>query len=86
LFIVGGLFQTVTAGLLQFPAWLWSMLAGVISVALGIFVLYRMQDASVFFLGLVVGVDFVVDGISFIAFATALHKIPKISVVTPKAA
>ena len=86
LFIVGGLFQTVTAGLLQFPAWLWSMLAGVISVALGIYVLYRMQDASVFFLGLVVGVDFVVDGISFIAFATALHKIPKISVVTPKAA
>jgi len=86
LFIVGGLFQTVTAGLLKFPSWLWAMLSGVISLALGIFVLYRMQDASVFFLGLVVGVDFVVDGISFIAFATALHKIPKITVVTPKAA
>jgi len=86
LFIVGGLFRTVTANLLRFPAWLWSMLSGVISLALGIFVLYRMQDASVFFLGLVVGVDFVVDGILFIAFATALHKIPKISVVTPKAA
>ena len=86
LFIVGGLFQTVTAGLLKFPSWLWAMLSGVISLALGIFVLYRMQDTSVFFLGLVVGVDFVVDGISFIAFATALHKIPKLTVYTPKAA
>ena len=86
LFIVGGLFQTVTAGILRFPAWLWSMLSGVISLALGIFVLYRMQDASVFFLGLVVGVDFVVDGISFIAFATELHKIPKLEVLKPKAA
>ena len=88
LFIVGGLFQLVTAGLLRFPSWLWSMLAGVISLALGIFVLYRMQDASIFFLGLVVGVDFVVDGISFIAFATALHEIPKITTTTysPKAA
>ena len=86
LFIVGGLFQTVTAGLLRFPAWLWSMLSGVISLALGIFVLYKMQDASVFFLGLVVGIDFVVDGVSFIAFATELHKIPKLEVYKAKAA
>jgi len=86
LFIVGGLFQTVTAGLLKFPAWLWSMLSGIISGVLGIFVLYKMQDASPFFLGLVVGVDFVVDGISFIAFATELHKIPKLTVYAPKAA
>jgi len=86
LFIVGGLFQTVGAGLLRFPSWLWAMLSGVISIALGILVLYRMQNASVFFLGLVVGVDFVVDGISFVAFATQLHKIPKIAVYTPKAA
>lgn len=86
LFIVGGLFRTVTAGLLRFPAWLWSMLSGVIALALGIFVLYRMQDASVFFLGLVVGAGFVVDGISFIAFATELHKIPKLEVLKPKAA
>jgi uncharacterized membrane protein HdeD (DUF308 family) len=86
LFIVGGLFQTVTAGLLRFPAWLWSLLSGVISLALGIFVLYRMQNASIFFLGLVVGVDFVVDGISFIAFGSELHKIPKFEVYKPKAA
>src|SRR5271157_1491861 len=87
LFIVGGLFRTVGAGLLRFPSWPWAMLSGLISLALGIFVLYRMQDVSVFFLGLVVGVDFVVDGISFIAFSTALHTIPKIAVYnTPKAA
>ena len=86
LFIVGGIFQTVTAGLLRFPSWLWAMFSGVISLALGLVVLYRMQAASVFFLGLVVGVDFVVDGISFVAFATQLHKIPKIAVYTPKAA
>jgi uncharacterized membrane protein HdeD (DUF308 family) len=86
LFIVGGLFRTVGSGLLRFPSWLWTMLSGVIALILGIVVLAKMPVASVFFLGLVVGVNFVLDGAAFLALATALHKIPKIVVHTPKAA
>jgi uncharacterized membrane protein HdeD (DUF308 family) len=86
LFIGGGLFQIVSASLLRFPAWLWSMLSGVISLALGILVLARMSVTSVFFLGLVVGVNFVLDGAWCIALATQLHKIPRLAVYTPKAA
>jgi uncharacterized membrane protein HdeD (DUF308 family) len=86
LLIVGGLFRTVGSGLLRFPSWLWAMLSGVIALTLGIIVLAKMPVASVFFLGLVVGVNFVLDGTAFLALASALHKIPKIVVHTPKAA
>jgi len=62
------------------------MLSGVISLALGILVLARMSVTSMFFLGLVVGVNFVLDGAWHIALATQLHKIPKLAVHKPKAA
>jgi uncharacterized membrane protein HdeD (DUF308 family) len=45
-----------------------------------------MSVTSVVFLGLVVGVNFVLDGAWCIALATQLHKIPKMAVYTPKAA
>lgn len=86
LFIVGGLFQLVSATLLRFPSWLWAMLSGVISLAMGILVLAKMSETSVFFLGLVVGVNFVLDGAWYVALATQLHKIPKFGVYQPKAA
>jgi uncharacterized membrane protein HdeD (DUF308 family) len=86
LFIVGGLFRTVVASLLRFPSWLWAMLSGVISLALGILVLAKMPVTSAFFLGLVVGVDFVMDGASFVALGTELHKLPDIAVYNSKAA
>lgn len=86
LFIVGGLFQLVSASLLRFPAWFWSMLSGAISLVLGIVVLAKMSETSVFFLGLVVGVNFVLDGAWCIALATELNKLPKMAVYKPKAA
>lgn len=85
-FIVGGLFQIVAAMLMRFPSWFWSMLSGVVSLVLGIIVLARMQETSVFFLGLVVGVSFLMDGVSFIALATELHKLPQMTVYKSKAA
>lgn len=85
-FIVGGIFRLVVAGLLKFPTWLWAMLSGVMSLALGILVLARMHEASVFFLGLVIGVSFLMDGAWFIALSADLHKIPQITVSKPKAA
>ena len=39
LFIVGGLFRATGASVIQFPRWGWTVFAGLVSVALGIYLL-----------------------------------------------
>jgi uncharacterized membrane protein HdeD (DUF308 family) len=76
LFIVGGLFRTTAASVIKFPWWGGTVLAGLVSVGLGIFVLANWGTASTFFIGIVIGVDLLFDGGALIAFAGAIHSLP----------
>jgi uncharacterized membrane protein HdeD (DUF308 family) len=75
-FVVGGIFRAVGAGMLQFPQWGWTTLSGVISVALGAFLIAQLPTTSLWFIGLAVGVDFIFDGASLIALGNALRGVP----------
>ena len=86
LFVVGGLFRIVGASLLKFPSWMWAVLSGIVSLVLGVVVLAHMPIMSVFFVGTVVGVDLVTDGIAFVALGTQLHSLPKLESYKAKAA
>ncbi len=76
--VVGGLFRAIGAGTLKFPRWGWAVFSGVISMALGIMLLAQMPVSSVWFLGFAIGVDLILDGVSLVAFATAMRHLPKI--------
>jgi uncharacterized membrane protein HdeD (DUF308 family) len=76
LLIVAGLFRAVSAGMLKFPQWGWSVFSGLISLTLGIMLLAQMPVSSVWFIGFAIGVDLICDGTSLIGFATAVHKQP----------
>lgn len=78
LFIVGGLFRAVAAGKIQFPRWGWTVFAGLVSVALGVYLLATWKTTSTFFIGLVIGIDLVFDGASLAGFAGAIHSLPKV--------
>ena len=78
LFVVGGLFRMVGASLLKFPSWGWAVFSGLVSLVLGVVVLAHLPVMTVFFLGIVVGVNLLTDGIAFVALGTQLHSIPKI--------
>lgn len=84
LFIVGGLYRMVASSVIQFPKWGWTFFAGICSLALGILVLVYWTTASTFFIGLVIGIDLIVDGAALIGFASAIHSLPKVA--TPKTA
>lgn len=75
-FIVGGTFRAIGAARLRFPQWGWTTASGAISVVLGVMLLAQLPISSLWFIGLAVGVDFVFDGASLIALATALHRVP----------
>jgi uncharacterized membrane protein HdeD (DUF308 family) len=76
LFIVGGVFRTVIAAGLRFPSYGSTVFSGVVSVIVGFLLIYQLPAASAWFIGFLLGVDFIFDGVSLIAFGTALTKVP----------
>jgi len=76
-FIVGGLFRAIGSGMAQFPSWGWAVFSGVVSVVLGIMVLWQMPVVGLWFIGFAVGVDLIVDGVAVSGFASAIHHLPK---------
>jgi uncharacterized membrane protein HdeD (DUF308 family) len=78
LFIVGGLFRAIAAGTIQFPRWGWTVFAGLVSVALGIYLFATWSATSTYFVGLAIGIDLVFDGASLVGFAGAIHSLPNV--------
>ena len=78
LFIVGGLFRTAGASVIKFPRWGWTAFAGLASVALGVYLLATWPAATTFFVGMVIGIDLVLDGAALTGFAGAIHSLPTV--------
>jgi uncharacterized membrane protein HdeD (DUF308 family) len=78
LFIVGGLFRAAGAGAIQFPRWGWTVFAGLVSVALGVYLLATFPATSAYFIGLAIGIDMIFDGGALVGFASAIHSLPSV--------
>ena len=78
LFIVGGLFRAAGASVIQFPRWGWTVFAGLVSVALGVYLLATWSTSSTFFVGIAIGIDLIFDGAALIGFAGAIHSLPNV--------
>jgi uncharacterized membrane protein HdeD (DUF308 family) len=76
LFIVGGLFRAIGSGMIQFPRWGWTVFSGLVSVALGVYLVATWSTTSAYFIGLAIGIDLVFDGASLVGFAGAIHSLP----------
>jgi uncharacterized membrane protein HdeD (DUF308 family) len=75
-FIVGGIFRTVGAVSMRFPSWGWTAFSGIVSLVLGFMLIYQLPTASVWFIGFLVGVDFIFDGVALITLGTAVKRVP----------
>ena len=82
LFIVGGLFRGVGAGVIQFPRWGWTVFAGLVSVVLGVYLLATWPTGSTYFIGLAIGIDLIFDGAALTVFAGAIQSLPKVQTRT----
>jgi len=74
-FIVGGLFRAVGSGMAKFPRWGWAVVSGVISVILGVMLLWQMPITALWFIGFAIGVDLIVDGVAVTGFAATIHNV-----------
>jgi uncharacterized membrane protein HdeD (DUF308 family) len=75
-FVVGGLFRATACGMARLPRWGWGAFSGIISVMLGILVLWQMPITSHWLIGLAIGIDMIFDGVAVCAFAAAIHHLP----------
>ena len=76
-FIVGGLFRAIGSGMAKLPSWGWAVFSGVLSVVLGIVLLWQMPITGLWFIGFAVGIDMIFDGAAVCTFASAVHHLPR---------
>lgn len=72
LFIVSGLFKCFAAIITRYPQWGWSMLSGVTTFVLGLFLWNQWPSSGLWFIGTLVGMELFIAGIAILTFASAL--------------
>jgi uncharacterized membrane protein HdeD (DUF308 family) len=73
-FFVGGVMRVIFAFSLDSPARSWVLLNGVIDVLLGIMIFNRWPDASLWVIGLFVGIDLLFHGWTWIVLGWTLRR------------
>ena len=74
--ILGGLFRIVVALIQRFTGWGWVLFNGVVTLFLGILVYKQWPESALWFIGLYLGIDIIVNGWSYIMLALALRQLP----------
>ncbi len=75
LFLVGGIFKIITSLFVRFEQWGWIFFSGIISTLLGFLILQDWPEASLWVIGLFVGIDLIVYGWTWIILALAARNI-----------
>jgi uncharacterized membrane protein HdeD (DUF308 family) len=76
MFIVVGLFRTVAALVVRFPHWGWALLNGVLTLLCGIIIYRHFPGAALWAVGLLVGIDMLFQGWTWIMLSLAIRSIP----------
>lgn len=75
-FFISGVFRIVVAMRERFPSWGWTLLNGAVTVLLGIIIWRQFPVSSLWVIGLLVGIEFLFNGWSWIMLSFALKNLP----------
>ena len=73
LFMISGLFETIVALWLKLPGWLGHLADGIATLIIGLLVLWQWPASGMWAVGLFVGIDLILYGIVWFAFALSLR-------------
>jgi len=73
--IAAGIYRSIASIAMQFPNWGWSFFSGIVSFALGVMLLKGYPSTGLWFIGLYVGVDLILHGLSWIMFSLGVHRL-----------
>jgi uncharacterized membrane protein HdeD (DUF308 family) len=77
LFIIAGLFRIVAAFVLRFPYWGWAVLNGAITFLLGLIIYRHFPQSAMWVIGLLIGVEMLLNGWTWILLSLAIKRIPE---------
>src|SRR5947209_770528 len=75
--MVGGVFRILTALTARFHHWVWVLLNGVVSLALGLMIWRQWPWSGLWVIGLFVGIDMIFYGWSLVMLAVAVRRLPQ---------
>jgi uncharacterized membrane protein HdeD (DUF308 family) len=75
--MIGGIFRAVSALTHRFPGWGWVLLNGVVTALLGLLIYKQWPGSGLWFIGLYIGIDLLLNGWMWVALALALRKLPE---------
>lgn len=76
-FVVMGIFRTIAALTLRFPQWGWALLNGVVTLLAGVVIYKQLPNDALWVIGLLVGLEMLFNGWTWIMLAIAIRRIPK---------
>jgi uncharacterized membrane protein HdeD (DUF308 family) len=72
-FLVGGVFRIIVALSERFPAWGWVLCNGIVTVLLGIAIWRQWPESGLWVLGMFVGIDLIVNGVTWSVLAVGVR-------------
>lgn len=75
-FVVGGILRIIFSFAVKFHGWGWVVLNGLIDIMLGVFILNRWPESSLWVIGLFIGIDLLFHGWSSVILALSLRANP----------
>jgi uncharacterized membrane protein HdeD (DUF308 family) len=75
-FLTEGLFRLMAAVAIPFPSRGWLAASGVVTLVLGAVILAQWPEASLWIIGLLVGIDLISTGAWFLTFALGARRLP----------
>lgn len=76
LFMVVGAFRTVSALVVRYPQWGWSLLNGIVTFLLGLIIYRQWPLASLWVIGLLVGIEMLFHGWTWFMLSLAIRNLP----------
>jgi uncharacterized membrane protein HdeD (DUF308 family) len=73
--LIAGIFRAIASISMRFPNWGWALFSGIVTAVLGIALMRNWQATSLWFLGFAIGVELILHGISWMTFASGLHRL-----------
>lgn len=75
-FLVGGAARIIYVLFERFDGWPWVLLNGVVTLLLGVLIWRQWPEASLWVIGLFVGIDLIFNGWSWVMLALAVRNLP----------
>lgn len=75
-FIIAGIVKIVAALVEHYSGWGWTLFAGIVSLLLGVLLLLSWPVSGLYAIGLFIGIDLILSGISWVVVALAARSYP----------